>query len=1215
MTGTNDTPTVEAVAVANTVEDTTVTGQIVADDVDNDSVLTYSATEVAGFSINAETGAYSFDASDATYQHIEEGVSETITSTVTVTDEHGATTQTEVTFNLTGTNDLPIVEDITAQSAIEDGTIITGTITSTDIDDNATATYSTTAEVAGFTLNSDGSYSLDASVAEYQALKQGEIQTITIPVIATDEKGGASESKDLVITVTGTNDTPAIVIIEANAVDEDSTITGEITSTDIDHDATATFSTTAEVAGFTLNSDGSYSLDASHEDYQHLAKGAIQTITIPVTVTDEHGAEDTKDLTITVTGTNDTPTVEAVAVANTVEDTTVTGQIVADDVDNDSVLTYSATEVAGFSINAETGAYSFDASDAAYQELKQGEVLTVDIPVTVTDEEGAETSTTVSYKVTGTNDTPTVEAVAVANTVEDTTVTGQIVADDVDNDSVLTYSATEVAGFSINAETGAYSFDASDATYQHIEEGVSETITSTVTVTDEHGATTQTEVTFNLTGTNDLPIVEDITAQSAIEDGTIITGTITSTDIDDNAIVSYSIETEVAGFILEANGAYSFDPSDLSYQSLGEGEELLVSIPVTATDEYGASSTKNLIFTVLGTNDLEGKVREDNGNEPTEILTTKGLIIVADGIDLEEYTLSVNSVSSQPIRRSRVVNSGNDNTLGTLSVELSTDGKGTIVWEYNVENSAIQSLREGESKEEIFEIILDNGEGGQIVEVIRVTIVGTNDIPIITGDLEGTVQEYKKVEISGSVQVNDQDTNESQVKTQENIQGEHGVFSINIAGIWSYELINDDEVHALNSGESLTETFYVESFDGTKIEPIVITILGNDNDAPVVLEDSVITEEDTSINISVLENDIDGDTLTLSKTTTPEHGSVVINDDNTITYRPNDNYNGTDSFEYTASDGDKESSETVDITVNPVNDTPVATDDNINISELLTSNIYNGLLANDMDIDGDNLKIVSVNLEQYSNQGNLQLNQDDNTGYLTFTPSVSFSEVKEFTYTISDGHGGFDTATVTVADNSLNILNGTNYDDCLIDGTSKNDIIYGHDGNDKISGNSGADIIYGGDGIDCISGGCGDDILIGGAQSDTMSGGCGDDTYMFNLGDGKDTICDGGEATEVDVITFGEGVNRDDISFFMKGSDLHIQYSDNDQVIAECHTEGLNIEKISLADGSYLTDTEISALIQTINAYALNDGINIDNMNDIRENDVLMGMVSTAWHS
>ena len=187
----------------------------------------------------------------------------------------------------------------------------------------------------------------------------------------------------------------------------------------------------------------------------------------------------------------------------------------------------------------------------------------------------------------------------------------------------------------------------------------------------------------------------------------------------------------------------------------------------------------------------------------------------------------------------------------------------------------------------------------------------------------------------------------------------------------------------------------------------VINILNN---APTVTDDSKNTDEDTSATGQVTANDVDGDTLTYSKDTNPAHGSVTVNGDGSYIYTPKANYHGTDSFTVLVSDGNGGTViSTVSITVNSINDAPVAQNDTVNTKENKSINI--SVLGNDSDADGDSLTVNGVT---QPNHGTAAINAD---GTVTYTPDENYYGPDSFTYTISDGNGGTDTATVNITVN------------------------------------------------------------------------------------------------------------------------------------------------------------------------------------------------------
>jgi VCBS repeat-containing protein len=151
--------------------------------------------------------------------------------------------------------------------------------------------------------------------------------------------------------------------------------------------------------------------------------------------------------------------------------------------------------------------------------------------------------------------------------------------------------------------------------------------------------------------------------------------------------------------------------------------------------------------------------------------------------------------------------------------------------------------------------------------------------------------------------------------------------------------------------------------------------------APVAVNDSYTTNEDTALGVAapgILGNDsdVDGDALTVSVVNPPANGTVTLNTlDGAFTYTPAANFNGTDSFTYTANDGQLASNvATVTLTVTPINDAPVAANDSYFTNEDTTLSVPGAsLLANDSDVDGDAL---TVSLVSGPAHGTVALNPD-----------------------------------------------------------------------------------------------------------------------------------------------------------------------------------------------------------------------------------------------
>ncbi len=197
-------------------------------------------------------------------------------------------------------------------------------------------------------------------------------------------------------------------------------------------------------------------------------------------------------------------------------------------------------------------------------------------------------------------------------------------------------------------------------------------------------------------------------------------------------------------------------------------------------------------------------------------------------------------------------------------------------------------------------------------------------------------------------------------------------------------------------------------------QQITITVL-NINESPIAEGDLYNTNEDDTLRIEVpgvLINDKDeeNEVLTAYLQDNVSHGNLSFNPNGSFNYIPDLNFNGNDQFSYYVSDGNTNSSITIaTINIHAQNDSPVAYNDIYNTSEDKTLIVNSpGILANDIDIDGNSLTTILISTTQ---NGTLTLNSD---GSFSYRPVLNFAGIDSFTYAANDGNLISNTATVTI---------------------------------------------------------------------------------------------------------------------------------------------------------------------------------------------------------
>ncbi|HIF9455209.1 TPA: Ig-like domain-containing protein, partial [Photobacterium damselae] len=909
VTPVNDAPVGENVS-AETQEETAVTGQLTATDVDGDNLIFKPGT-------NPENGSVTVNP-DGSWEYVPNpDFNGEDSFTVVVDDGNGETDTITVTVNVTPVNDAPVGEDVSAETQEE--TAVTGQLTATDVDgDNLTFKPGSDPTNGSVTVNPDGSW-------EYVPNPNfnGE-DSFTVVV---DDGNGGTDTITVTVNVTPVNDAPVGENVTTET-QEETAVTGQLTATDVDGD-NLTFKpgTNPENGQVTVNADGSWeyvpNTDFNGED------------SFTVVVDDGNGGTDTITVTVNVTPVNDAPVGEDVS-AETQEETAVTGQLTATDVDGDNLTFKPGSDPTNGQVTVNP--------DGSWEYVPNPDFNGEDsFTVVVDDGNGGTDTITVTVNVTPVNDAPEGEDISV-ETQEETAVTGQLTATDVDGDNLTFKPGSDPTNGQVTVNP--------DGSWEYVPNpDFNGEDSFTVVVDDGNGGTDTITVTVNVTPINDAPVGEDVTAET--QEDTAVTGQLTATDVDgDNLTFKQGSDPTNGQVTVNPDGSWEYVPNpDFN------GED---SFTVVVDDGNGGTDTITVTVNVTPINDAP--VGENVSAETQEDTAVTGQLTATD-VDGDNLTFKP----------------GTNPENG--SVTVNPDGS----WEY-VPNPDFNG-------EDSFTVVVDDGNGGTDTITVTVNVTPINDAP--EGE-DVSVETQEETAVTGQLIATDVDGDNLTFKPGTN--PENGSVTVNPDGSWEY-VPNTD----FNGEDSFT-VVVDDGNGGTDTITVTVNITPV-NDAPVGEDVSAETQEETAVTGQLTATDIDGDNLTFKPGTNPENGSVTVNPDGSWEYVPNTDFNGEDSFTVVVDDGNG-GTDTITVTVNvtPVNDAPVG--ENVTIETQEDTAVTGQLTAT--DVDGDNLTFKPGS---DPTNGQVTVNPD---GSWEYVPNPDFNGEDSFTVVVDDGNGGTDTITVTV---------------------------------------------------------------------------------------------------------------------------------------------------------------------------------------------------------
>jgi hypothetical protein len=500
-----------------------------------------------------------------------------------------------------------------------------------------------------------------------------------------------------------------------------------------------------------------------------------------------------------------------------------------------------------------------------------------------------------------------------------------------------------------------------------------------------------------------------VTAVTQGAHGTVVSngdGTVTYTpDADFNGTDSYTYTVTSGGVTETATVNVTVNAVvDIADDVVTTDEDTPVATDVLANDSFGAGAVVTAV-----TQGAYGSVAIDAGgtvtytpnpdyhgtDSYTYTVTSGGVtetatvsVTVDPVVDAVADTVTTNE--DTPVTTDVLANDRFEPGASVTAVTQGTHGSVVIETDGTVTYAPDPDFHGTDSYTYTVTTVAGNTETGTVTVTVR-------PVADVVGD---TAETDEDVAVTTAVLANDTFAPGATVTAI--TQGTHGSVVVNPDGTITYTPQPD-----FHGTDSYTYTVTTVAGD-TETATVTVTV------RPVVdiADDAAVTDEDMPVTTVVLANDSFEGTPVVTAVTQGTHGTVVKNDDGTVTYTPDANFHGTDSYTYTVSSGGVTETATVMVTVNPVNDPPVAQpDDGGDVRESQPRTFLPAeLLGNDTDVDGDALTIVAVSPTS-ANGGTVVLNPD---GSVTYRSPPGYDGIDTFTYTISDGQGGFSTATVTV---------------------------------------------------------------------------------------------------------------------------------------------------------------------------------------------------------
>ncbi|MDP0561538.1 MAG: tandem-95 repeat protein [Candidatus Endonucleobacter sp. (ex Gigantidas childressi)] len=849
------------------------------------------------------------------------------------------TTFKTITIDIENANEAPVANPDVATSD-ENGSLTINVLandTDADVNDNPSSSILLSTDIVdtnGDILVGMGEVSISnnqvlfALGSDFDYLGDGEVMDLLIRYQMSDS-GGLTSNSFLSITITGTNDQPVIDLINASGTLEESnsttglSTTGTLSFTELDSgdivtvsksdtsitwnggDLTSSLSASL-MSGFVISNSGwSYSTSANLDFL-----GEDETIILKYNVigTDNSGSGNAasagEEVTVTITGTNDQPVIDSITTTGTLVEgdgtdiLSTTGALSFTELDSGDTVTISKSDTSitwnggdltssistnllnGFVVSNEGWSYN---TNVNLDFLGKDQTIVLKYNVIATDNSGATNAESadeeITVIITGTNDAPIISSdVSLSNTAEDTSI--------IITKAEILANATDAEGANLSVENltvdSGILVDNGDNTW---------------TFTPSENFNGDVAINYNISDGIDITEATRYIHVDAVADAVNISlastmGEVgeTITSLGDNNITGSGANAQLSGWLTDNNGGMMEANPDTTYGA-GDNRGTVLELERNVGDESNIYQNVDVQAgdTVKLTFDLCARTGTATGQGQAVDVMWEGVVvdtIVPNEVSWESYTYTFTATTDNP--RLELNAPGSDGIGAVLDVITVQE----IVSEL-LEGSALTvrlstDLVDTDGSENITSVVMDGVLAGTIVSD------GVNSVTV--------------TEDGGEVDILGWDFSNLTITPDENF---FGTFDVNVTA-------TSTDANGTTAASTASTEF----------------VISNINDGPEFSGSATAnTDEDTSITLTqgdLLANatDEDGDALTASNVqVNGDNATVVDNGDGTFTVTPDANFSGELDLTFDVSDGELTTAGTMDLTINSINDGPVAMDD------------------------------------------------------------------------------------------------------------------------------------------------------------------------------------------------------------------------------------------------------------------------------------------------